>query len=179
MDFKNASLDELKQFVKEHKIKGVSALRKSALIEFLEKNYNGETDHTAEINEAKPQKADAEKKKRPGKTQKKGKTEHTDKSASSDQTVQVKNAEATEQQEKSEADVVKKPDRNKSENSQKSGEDSTEIMPDDRPIGTVKGRNVIIGHREIITEIIIRIVQVIYQIRITQEKTLIRRTSRL
>ena len=122
MDFKNASLDELKQFVKEHKIKGVSALRKSALIEFLEKNYNGETDHTAEINEAKPQKADAEKKKRPGKTQKKGKTEHTDKSASSDQTVQVKNAEATEQQEKSEADVVKKPDRNKSENSQKSGE---------------------------------------------------------
>ena len=79
MDFKNASLDELKQFVKEHKIKGVSALRKSALIEFLEKNYNGETDHTAEINEAKPQKADAEKKKRPGKTQKKGKTEHTDK----------------------------------------------------------------------------------------------------
>ena len=56
MDFKNASLDELKQFVKEHKIKGVSALRKSALIEFLEKNYNGETDHTAEINEAKPQK---------------------------------------------------------------------------------------------------------------------------
>ena len=63
MDFKNASLDELKQFVKEHKIKGVSALRKSALIEFLEKNYNGETDHTAEINEAKPQKADAEKKK--------------------------------------------------------------------------------------------------------------------
>ena len=102
MDFKNASLDELKQFVKEHKIKGVSALRKSALIEFLEKNYNGETDHTAEINEAKPQKADAEKKKRPGKTQKKGKTEHTDKSASSDQTVQVKNAEATEQQEKSE-----------------------------------------------------------------------------
>ena len=122
MDFKNASLDELKQFVKEHKIKGVSALRKSALIEFLEKNYNGETDHTAEINEAKPQKADAEKKKRPGKTQKKGKTEHTDKSASPDQTVQVKNAEATEQQEKSEADVVKKSDRNKSENSQKSGE---------------------------------------------------------
>ena len=49
MDFKNASLDELKQFVKEHKIKGVSALRKSALIEFLEKNYNGETDHTAEL----------------------------------------------------------------------------------------------------------------------------------
>lgn len=122
MDFKNASLDELKQFVKEHKIKGVSALRKSALIEFLEKNYNGETDHTAEINEAKPQKADAEKKKRPGKTQKKGKTEHTDKSASPEQTVQVKNAEATEQQEKSEADVVKKSDRNKSENSQKSGE---------------------------------------------------------
>ena len=122
MDFKNASLDELKQFVKEHKIKGVSALRKSALIEFLEKNYNGETDHTAEINEAKPQKADAEKKKRPGKTQKKGKTEHTDKSASPDQTVQVKNAEVTEQQEKSEADVVKKSDRNKSENSQKSGE---------------------------------------------------------
>ena len=100
MDFKNASLDELKQFVKEHKIKGVSALRKSALIEFLEKNYNGETDHTAEINEAKSQKADAEKKKKPGKTQKKGKTEHTDKSASPDQTVQVKNAEATEQQEK-------------------------------------------------------------------------------
>ena len=53
MDFKNASLDELKQFVKEHKIKGVSALRKSALIEFLEKNYNGETDHTAGINEVK------------------------------------------------------------------------------------------------------------------------------
>ena len=26
MDFKNASLEELKQFVKEHKIKGVSAL---------------------------------------------------------------------------------------------------------------------------------------------------------
>lgn len=37
MDFKNASLEELKQFVKEHKIKGVSALRKPALIEFLEK----------------------------------------------------------------------------------------------------------------------------------------------
>ena len=56
------------------------------------------------------------------KHRKKGKQSIRIKSASSDQTVQVKNAEATEQQEKSEADVVKKPDRNKSENSQKSGE---------------------------------------------------------
>ena len=42
MDFKNASLEELKQFVKEHKIKGVSALRKPDHIEFLEKNYSDE-----------------------------------------------------------------------------------------------------------------------------------------
>ena len=48
MDFKNASLEELKQFVKEHKIKGVSALRKPALIEFLEKNYSDEADHAKE-----------------------------------------------------------------------------------------------------------------------------------
>ena len=48
MDFKNASLEELKQFVKEHKIKGVSALRKPALIEFLEKNYSDEAGHAEE-----------------------------------------------------------------------------------------------------------------------------------
>ena len=32
MDFKNASLEELKQFVKEHKIKVLSALLNPALI---------------------------------------------------------------------------------------------------------------------------------------------------
>ncbi len=47
MDFKNASLDELKQFVKENKIKGVSALRKNALAEYLEKNY-GENNKSTE-----------------------------------------------------------------------------------------------------------------------------------
>lgn len=56
MDFKNASLEELKQFVKEHKIKGVSALRKPALIEFLEKNYSDEADHAKENQDVNSQK---------------------------------------------------------------------------------------------------------------------------
>lgn len=56
MDFKNASLEELKQFVKEHKIKGVSALRKPALIEFLEKNYSDEAGHAEENQDVNSQK---------------------------------------------------------------------------------------------------------------------------
>jgi transcription termination factor Rho len=39
MDFKNASLAEMKQFVKDNKIKGVSALNKKDLAEFLTNNY--------------------------------------------------------------------------------------------------------------------------------------------
>ena len=66
MDFKNASLEELKQFVKEHKIKGVSALRKPALIEFLEKNYSDEADHAKENQDVNSQKKDAEKIKKNG-----------------------------------------------------------------------------------------------------------------
>ena len=66
MDFKNASLEELKQFVKEHKIKGVSALRKPALIEFLEKNYSDEAGHAEEKQNVKSQKKDAEKIKKNG-----------------------------------------------------------------------------------------------------------------
>ena len=62
MDFKNASLEELKQFVKEHKIKGVSALRKPALIEFLEKNYSDEADHAKENQDVNSQKKDGNRK---------------------------------------------------------------------------------------------------------------------
>ena len=50
MDFKNASLDELKQFVKENKVKGVSTLRKKDLAEFLEKNYG---EKKTPVNESK------------------------------------------------------------------------------------------------------------------------------
>ena len=92
MDFKNASLEELKQFVKEHKIKGVSALRKPALIEFLEKNYSGEADPATKKNEEKPRRNDAEKIKKTEKVRKREKVEQTEKPAE---------AEQEEQQEKS------------------------------------------------------------------------------
>lgn len=110
MDFKNASLEELKQFVKEHKIKGVSALRKPALIEFLEKNYSGEADSATKKNEEKPRRNDAEKIKKTEKVRKREKVEQTEKPAE---------AEQEEQQEKSE-DAVKKVDRNRAENGQRS-----------------------------------------------------------
>lgn len=110
MDFKNASLEELKQFVKEHKIKGVSALRKPALIEFLEKNYSGEADPATKKNEEKPRRNDAEKIKKTEKVRKREKVEQTEKPAE---------AEQEEQQEKSE-DAVKKVDRNRAENGQRS-----------------------------------------------------------
>lgn len=110
MDFKNASLEELKQFVKEHKIKGVSALRKPALIEFLEKNYSDEAGHAEEKQNVKSQKKDAEKIKKTGKIRKREKVEQTEKPAE---------AEQEEQQEKSE-DAVKKVDRNRAENGQRS-----------------------------------------------------------
>ena len=110
MDFKNASLEELKQFVKEHKIKGVSALRKPALIEFLEKNYSGEADPATKKNEEKPRRNDAEKIKKTEKVRKREKVEQTEKPAE---------AEREEQQEKSE-DAVKKVDRNRAENGQRS-----------------------------------------------------------
>ena len=112
MDFKNASLEELKQFVKEHKIKGVSALRKPALIEFLEKNYSGEADPATKKNEEKPRRNDAEKIKKTEKVRKREKVEQTEKPAE---------AEQEEQQEKSE-DAVKKVDRNRAENGQRSVE---------------------------------------------------------
>ncbi|MEJ8753424.1 transcription termination factor Rho [Coprococcus sp. HCN-4056] len=110
MDFRNASLEELKQFVKEHKIKGVSALRKPALIEFLEKNYSGEADPATKKNEEKPRRNDAEKIKKTEKVRKREKVEQTEKPAE---------AEQEEQQEKSE-DAVKKVDRNRAENGQRS-----------------------------------------------------------
>ena len=110
MDFKNASLEELKQFVKEHKIKGVSALRKPALIEFLEKNYSGEADPATKKNEEKLRRNDAEKIKKTEKVRKREKVEQTEKPAE---------AEQEEQQEKSE-DAVKKVDRNRAENGQRS-----------------------------------------------------------
>ena len=110
MDFRNASLDELKQFVKDNKIKGVSALRKPALIEFLEKNYSGEADPATKKNEEKPRRNDAEKIKKTEKVRKREKVEQTEKPAE---------AEQEEQQEKSE-DAVKKVDRNRAENGQRS-----------------------------------------------------------
>lgn len=110
MDFRNASLDELKQFVKDNKIKGVSALRKPALIEFLEKNYSGEADPATKKNEEKPRRNDAEKIKKTEKVRKREKVEQTEKTAE---------AEQEEQQEKSE-DAVKKVDRNRAENGQRS-----------------------------------------------------------
>jgi transcription termination factor Rho len=39
MDFRSASLAEMRQFVKDNKIKGVSALKKNELAEFLLENY--------------------------------------------------------------------------------------------------------------------------------------------
>ena len=100
----------MKQFVKEHKIKGVSALRKPALIEFLEKNYSGEADPATKKNEEKPRRNDAEKIKKTEKVRKREKVEQTEKPAE---------AEQEEQQEKSE-DAVKKVDRNRAENGQRS-----------------------------------------------------------
>lgn len=116
MDFKNASLEELKQFVKEHKIKGVSALRKPALIEFLEKNYSDEAGHAEEKQNVKSQKKDAEKIKKTGRTRKPKKAEPPEKAEQTEKT------EHTEQPEKSEEDAVKKVDRNQTENGQRSGE---------------------------------------------------------
>ena len=116
MDFKNASLEELKQFVKEHKIKGVSALRKPALIEFLEKNYSDEVGHAEEKQDGKSQKKDAEKIKKTERTRKPKKAERPEKAEQPEKT------EHTEQPEKSEEDAVKKVDRNRTENGQRSGE---------------------------------------------------------
>ena len=56
MDFRNASLEELRKFVKENKIKGVSALRKPALIEFLEENYGDETKQKPDDNKTEEKK---------------------------------------------------------------------------------------------------------------------------
>ena len=86
MDFKNASLEELKQFVKEHKIKGVSALRKPALIEFLEKNYSDEAGHAEEKQNVKSQKKDAEKIKKTGRTRKPKKAEPPEKAEQTEKT---------------------------------------------------------------------------------------------
>lgn len=76
MDFKNASLEELKQFVKDNKIKGVSALRKSALIDFLEENYseksqeerptkNIEKKNTEDLSDSKREESISENEKKP------------------------------------------------------------------------------------------------------------------
>lgn len=56
MDFRNASLEELRKFVKENKIKGVSALRKPALIEFLEENYGDEMKQKPDDNKTEEKK---------------------------------------------------------------------------------------------------------------------------
>ena len=116
MDFKNASLEELKQFVKEHKIKGVSALRKPALIEFLEKNYSDEADHAKENQDVNSQKKDAEKIKKTERTRKPKKAELPEK------VEQTEKTKHTEQPERSEEDAVKKVDRDRVENGQRSGE---------------------------------------------------------
>ena len=116
MDFKNASLEELKQFVKEHKIKGVSALRKPALIEFLEKNYSDEAGHAEENQDVNSQKKDAEKIKKTERTRKPKKAEPPEK------VEQTEKTKHTEQPERSEEDAVKKVDRNRVENGQRSGE---------------------------------------------------------
>lgn len=116
MDFKNASLEELKQFVKEHKIKGVSALRKPALIEFLEKNYSDEAGHAKENQDVNSQKKDAEKIKKTERTRKPKKAELPEK------VEQTEKTKHTEQPERSEEDAVKKVDRDRIENGQRSGE---------------------------------------------------------
>ena len=120
MDFKNASLEELKQFVKEHKIKGVSALRKPALIEFLEKNYSDEAGHAEEKQDVKSQKKDAEKIKKKERTRKPKKAESPEKAEQPEKMEHAEKTEHTEQPERSEEDAVKKVDRNRSENGQRS-----------------------------------------------------------
>ena len=125
MDFKNASLEELKQFVKEHKIKGVSALRKPALIEFLEKNYSDEAGHAEEKQDVKSQKKDAEKIKKTERTRKPKKAEQTEKAeqpGKTEQTEKTKKTEYAEQPGRPEEDAVKKVDRIRAENDQRSGE---------------------------------------------------------
>ena len=122
MDFKNASLEELKQFVKEHKIKGVSALRKPALIEFLEKNYSDEADHAEENQDVNSQKKDAEKIKKTERTRKPKKAELPEKAEPPEKVEQTEKTKHTEQPERSEEDAVKKVDRNRVENGQRSGE---------------------------------------------------------
>lgn len=122
MDFKNASLEELKQFVKEHKIKGVSALRKPALIEFLEKNYSDEAGHAEENQDVNSQKKDAEKIKKTERTRKPKKAELPEKAEPPEKVEQTEKTKHTEQPERSEEDAVKKVDRNRVENGQRSGE---------------------------------------------------------
>ncbi len=98
MDFKKASLDELKQFVKEHNVKGVSSLRKGALADYLQEHFGAEEvadPKTNVVEEAPAQEVEAKKEKPQRKRVVRTRVK-TKKTSNDDEAAEQKNASAPE-----------------------------------------------------------------------------------